>query len=241
MLFHDLRELFRTDRHTVYFLGASALFRDGLTAVFTFGAVLAVTVYGINEADVLIFGVAANVVSAVGALVAGRFDDRLGPKIVIVVSLIGMLVDGGILLFLSGPTAFWVFGLLLSLFVGPGAVVVPDVPGAARAAGPRGPAVRAVRDHGPCGVVPRADAVRVLHPGLRHGPGGHRRHPAGHSGWGCSRCWPVRPPAARPTSAPSRRPSRRERSDLFVAAGHQPQVPGSPLNGPTTSSVIHPP
>ena len=119
VLFHDLRELFRTDRHTVYFLGASALFRDGLNAVFAFGAVLAVTVYGINEADVLIFGVAANVVSAVGALVAGRFDDRLGPKIVIVVSLIGMLVSGGILLFLSGPTAFWVFGLLLTLFVGP--------------------------------------------------------------------------------------------------------------------------
>jgi MFS transporter, UMF1 family len=119
VLFRDLRELFRTDRHTVYFLGASALFRDGLNAVFAFGAVLAVTVYGINEADVLIFGVAANVVSAVGALVAGRFDDRLGPKIVIVVSLIGMLVSGGILLFLSGPTAFWVFGLLLTLFVGP--------------------------------------------------------------------------------------------------------------------------
>ena len=90
-----------------------------MNAVFAFGAVLAVTVYGINEADVLIFGVAANVVSAVGALVAGRFDDRLGPKIVIVVSLIGMLVSGGILLFLSGPTAFWVFGLLLTLFVGP--------------------------------------------------------------------------------------------------------------------------
>ena len=43
--------------HTVYFLGASALFRDGLAAVFTFGAVLAVTVYGIDSADVLIFGV----------------------------------------------------------------------------------------------------------------------------------------------------------------------------------------
>jgi MFS transporter, UMF1 family len=119
VLFSDLRELFRTDRHTVYFLGASALFRDGLNAVFAFGAVLAVTVYGINSADVLIFGVAANVVSAIGALVGGRFDDRVGPKGVIVVSLIGMLVCGAILLFLSGPTAFWVFGLLLTLFVGP--------------------------------------------------------------------------------------------------------------------------
>ncbi|ACV76989.1 MFS transporter [Nakamurella multipartita] len=119
VLFRDLREMFRTSPHTVYFLGASALFRDGLAAVFTFGAVLAVTVYGINSADVLIFGVVANVVSAIGALTAGRFDDRLGPKTVIVFSLSGMLISGTILLFVSGPTMFWIFGLFLCLFVGP--------------------------------------------------------------------------------------------------------------------------
>src|SRR6185295_2801549 len=118
-LVHDLRDLYRVSPHTVYFLGASALFRDGLAAVFTFGAVLAVTVYEINSADVLIFGVAANVVSAIGALTAGRYDDRVGPKAVIVVSLSGMLISGGILLFLSGPTSFWIFGLILCLFVGP--------------------------------------------------------------------------------------------------------------------------
>jgi UMF1 family MFS transporter len=103
----------------VYFLGASALFRDGLAAVFTFGAVLAVTVYEINSADVLIFGVAANVVSAIGALTAGRYDDKVGPKAVIIVSLAGMLISGTVLLFLTGPMAFWVFGLILCLFVGP--------------------------------------------------------------------------------------------------------------------------
>jgi len=119
VLFRDLRELYRTAPHTVYFLGASALFRDGLAAVFTFGAVLAVTVYEINSADVLIFGVAANVVSAIGALTAGRYDDKVGPKAVIIVSLAGMLISGTILLFLTGPMAFWVFGLILCLFVGP--------------------------------------------------------------------------------------------------------------------------
>jgi MFS transporter, UMF1 family len=118
-LFHDLRDLYRASPHTLYFLGASALFRDGLAAIFTFGAVLAVTVYGVGAGDVLIFGVAANVVSAVGALVAGRIDDRTGPKAVIIGSLVGMLVAGIILLFVSGPTMFWIFGLFLTLFVGP--------------------------------------------------------------------------------------------------------------------------
>jgi UMF1 family MFS transporter len=118
-LLHDLRTLYRVDRNTVWFLGASALFRDGLAAVFTFGAVLAVTVYGLGAADVLVFGVVANVVSAIGALTAGRVDDRAGPKVVIVGSLGGMLVCGTVLLFVSGPAAFWVFGLGLCLFVGP--------------------------------------------------------------------------------------------------------------------------
>ena len=116
---HDLRALYRSDPHTVYFLGASALFRDGLAAVFTFGAVLAVTVYGIGEGDVLVFGVVANVVAAGGALAAGRIDDRAGPKAVIVGSLLGMIACATVLLFVSGPGAFWVFGLGLCLFVGP--------------------------------------------------------------------------------------------------------------------------
>jgi UMF1 family MFS transporter len=115
----DLRRLYRADRHTVYFLGASAIFRDGLAAVFTFGAVLAVTVYGIGQDDVLVFGVAANVSAAAGALVAGRVDDRAGPKAVIIVSLLGMIACATALLFVSGPGPFWVLGLALCLFVGP--------------------------------------------------------------------------------------------------------------------------
>lgn len=119
VLFRDLRELWAVDRRSVYFLAASALFRDGLAGVFTFGAVLAVSVYGIGTADVLLFGVAANVVAGLGAISAGRFDDRVGPKTVIVVSLASMIFAGVVLLFVSGPLMFWVFGLVLCLFVGP--------------------------------------------------------------------------------------------------------------------------
>ncbi|WP_174186703.1 MFS transporter [Nocardia barduliensis] len=119
VLWRDLRELWRTDRRTVVFLVASAVFRDGLAGVFTFGAVLAVRVYGIADSDVLLFGIAANVVAALGAIVAGRLDDRVGPKIVIVWSLAAMLVCGLALLVVSGPLMFWIFGLLLTVFVGP--------------------------------------------------------------------------------------------------------------------------
>ncbi|MEV6430225.1 MFS transporter [Nocardia sp. NPDC051463] len=119
VLWRDLRELWSVDRRTVGFLVASAIFRDGLAGVFTFGAVLAVRVYGIADSDVLLFGIAANVVAALGAIIAGRFDDRVGPKIVIVVSLGAMLLCGLALVIVSGPLMFWIFGLLLTVFVGP--------------------------------------------------------------------------------------------------------------------------
>ena len=176
-LVHDLRDLYRASPHTVYFLGASALFRDGLAAVFTFGAVLAVTVYGIDKGDVLIFGVVANVVSAAGALSGGVLEDRIGPKAVIMISLVGLLAAGVILLFVSGPTMFWIFGLFLTLFVGPCAVLVTDVPGPARAARPGRAAVRPVRHHGARGVVRGPHAVRGGDHGVRGAAGRDRRDP----------------------------------------------------------------
>ncbi|BCI54245.1 MFS transporter [Mycolicibacterium litorale] len=109
----------RRDRNVVYYLLASAVFRDGLAGVFAFGAVLGVSVYGISEADVLLFGVSASVVAAIGAVVGGLLDDRVGSKPVIVVSLAAMIVVGLTLLTLSGALAFWVCGLLLCLFIGP--------------------------------------------------------------------------------------------------------------------------
>lgn len=118
-LFADLTELWRSDRNAVFFLISSAVFRDGLAGVFTFGAILAVSVYGLSPGDVLLFGVAANVFSALGALSGGWFDDRIGPKPVILISLGLMVATAAILFFVEGPTMFWIFGLILCLFVGP--------------------------------------------------------------------------------------------------------------------------
>jgi UMF1 family MFS transporter len=119
LLVNDVRSLFKRDRNSVYFLIASALYRDGLAAVFSFGAILAVSVYGMAQSTVLIFGVAANVVAALGSLGFGRLEDRIGPKVTIMMSLVGLIVTSVILLFAHGSTMFWIFGLILCLWVGP--------------------------------------------------------------------------------------------------------------------------
>jgi UMF1 family MFS transporter len=109
----------RRDRNVIYYLLASAVFRDGLAGVFAFGGVLGVSVYGISAADVLLFGVSALVIAGVGAVVGGLLDDRLGSKRVIVGSLTAMIAAWLTLMSLSGAVAFWVCGLLLCFFIGP--------------------------------------------------------------------------------------------------------------------------
>lgn len=118
-LFEDVRDLWHDDPAAVRFLVASAIYRDGLAAVFTFGAVLAVSVYGMPASTVLIFGVAANIVAAVGAGAGGLVEDRLGARTVILAAIIGLVLASVVLLFVHSLGLFWVFGLALCLFVGP--------------------------------------------------------------------------------------------------------------------------
>ncbi len=121
LVWRSIRGLWDTSRHTVYFLLASALFRDGLAGVFAFGAVLAAGTFGLSAADVIVFGAAANIIAGFATMAFGMLDDRIGPKRVILISL-GSLVVLGVLIFVlhdGGAQVFWVLGLLMTLFVGP--------------------------------------------------------------------------------------------------------------------------
>ncbi|TFC83711.1 MFS transporter [Cryobacterium cheniae] len=121
VLAEDIARLWKTSRQTVYFLVASAIFRDGLAGVFTFGGVLAASVFGFSPGEVIIFAIAANVVAGIATIIAGSLDDRLGAKPIIVTALIGLIVCG-LLVFLlhdGGQIVFWTAGLALTLFVGP--------------------------------------------------------------------------------------------------------------------------
>lgn len=117
----SVAKLYRTDRPTFRFMIASMIFRDGLAAVFTFGGILAATVFGFSHTAVILFAVAANVVAGVGVFIGGLLDDRIGPKRVIVVALIVLSIVGIALFALhaAGAWAFWAGGLLLAVCVGP--------------------------------------------------------------------------------------------------------------------------
>lgn len=120
-LIAQIKKLRRDNPDALKFLLASAVYRDGLAGVFTFGAILGSVAFGFSQTGVILFGVAANIVSGIGAFVGGAIDNKVGTKKVVVVSLIGMLVAGaGVFAFAGlGSITYWVFGLTLCLFVGP--------------------------------------------------------------------------------------------------------------------------
>lgn len=120
-LFRSIGRLWRESRHTFWFLVASAVYRDGLGAIFTFGAVIAGQVFGFGFTDLVIFGIALNLVAGVSTILSGRLDDRFGPKPVILFS-IGGLVLCCLAVFIGaggGKAVIWGVGIVLAALVGP--------------------------------------------------------------------------------------------------------------------------
>lgn len=102
------------------FLLARMIYADGLNTLFIFGGIYASGTIGLSLEDVILFAIGINATAGLGALLFAWVDDWLGSKSTIIISLISLIALGsGILLVHSKPW-FWVLGLALGVFVGPG-------------------------------------------------------------------------------------------------------------------------
>jgi len=104
-LFGHIASIWRTNRHLAYFLLASALFRDGLAAVFAFGAVVAAQAFGFEFTEIILFAIAASLIAALVTMLLGLLDDKIGPKKVILLCL-GIIVSGAVILFFLHQPAY---------------------------------------------------------------------------------------------------------------------------------------
>ena len=121
VLIRDIVALYRNHRPTFWFLCASAIYRDGLAGVFAFGGVLAAVSFGFSSTEVIIFGIALNLVAGISTILSGRLDDRFGPRAVILTALC-VLVGSCLFVFAfrdGGKLVFWIGGIVLSAAVGP--------------------------------------------------------------------------------------------------------------------------
>lgn len=108
-------------RHAVVFryLIARMIYTDGLNTLFAFGGIYAAGTFGMEFADLIVFGIGMNVTAGAGAAAFAWLDDRWGPLRVIYVSLVALTILGAAILVVTDIMWFWVIGLSLGIFVGP--------------------------------------------------------------------------------------------------------------------------
>ncbi|MEO5798307.1 MAG: MFS transporter [Gemmatimonadales bacterium] len=109
----------RQYREIVRFLVARLIFNDGLVTVFAFGGIYAAGTFGMSFSEVILFGVALNVASGLGAFLFGFVDDRIGGKRTILWSLVALTMATALAVWAPTRGWFWVAGILIGIFVGP--------------------------------------------------------------------------------------------------------------------------
>jgi len=90
------------------YLASSMFYRDGLNGFYAFGGLYAAGVLGWSVTDVGVFGILAIVTGALFAWLGGRADDALGPKPVIVASILVLTLVAVLVIFVGRERLFGV-------------------------------------------------------------------------------------------------------------------------------------
>jgi UMF1 family MFS transporter len=93
--FVELRQSLRDlpkDQVLLTFLIANMIYMDGLISLFSFGGIYAASTFGWNTVQIGTFGLILAIAGTFGAWLGGKLDDAIGPRRVIFMSLIILLV-----------------------------------------------------------------------------------------------------------------------------------------------------
>lgn len=111
--FDSLRDLIRSLRYRrslLAYLASSLFYRDALNALYGFGGVYASGVLGWSIIQIGIFGIVGAVTAMVAAFIGGRADRAFGPKPVIAVSILALML---VCLVIVGMTREGVWGFAM--------------------------------------------------------------------------------------------------------------------------------
>ncbi len=109
----------RKHRNIARFLIARIFYVDGLNTIFAVGAIYAAAVFGMDTAEVLMFGILVNVTAGIGAVALAWLDDWLGAKPTVLIGILGVTALGVPMLLTDDKTVFFVLGGAIGLFFGP--------------------------------------------------------------------------------------------------------------------------
>jgi MFS transporter, UMF1 family len=117
-LYQTLLEV-RKNKEILKFLLSRIFYIDGLNTIFAFGGIYAAGTFGMTFAEVIQFGIAMNIAAGLGAIGFAWLDDYKGAKLTVLISLVIMIICGSTMLLVHSKLLFWIFGMGLSLCVGP--------------------------------------------------------------------------------------------------------------------------
>ncbi len=111
-------ELFQ-DSDLGRFLISRMFYTDGLNTLFAFGGIYAAGTFNMDFKEIIVFGIAINFTAAFGAFILSFIEDYYGPKKIILISLLFLIILSFLLIIVQSNIWFWVLGLSLGFFIGP--------------------------------------------------------------------------------------------------------------------------
>jgi UMF1 family MFS transporter len=98
----------RRDTNAARYLLANMIYTDGMVALTVFGAIYAQSVYGWTSIELGVFGITLIFVGVFGSFIGGRLDDRIGPKPVVMGSIVLLALATAAFLSIDKTSVFFV-------------------------------------------------------------------------------------------------------------------------------------
>ena len=95
------------------------IYADALVVVFAFGGIFATNVFGFSQQEVIFFAIAINLTAALGALILGQIEDKIGGFSTVRLSLLSLIVLALVVLLSPDKTFFWISATFMGFFIGP--------------------------------------------------------------------------------------------------------------------------
>ena len=106
--FFDTIRKVRDFKNVITFLFARMFYQDALNAMFIFGGIYAAQVLDWGFQELLILGIIVNIFAAPGAILGGWFNDKIGAKRVVMISVVGLMVTAVMAVSITRDTLFFV-------------------------------------------------------------------------------------------------------------------------------------